>query len=135
MKRFEDKVDKSGDCWVWLAATRKGYGHFWYEGRSISAHRIAWLLKHGTLPPDDMLVCHTCDNPACVNPDHLFLGDHSANNKDAWNKGRGKNQHDGSVTENIIQLHDEGKTPVEIMRKLGSSRVHTYRVIKEIKEQ
>ena len=131
MKRFEDKVDKSGDCWVWTAATRVGYGAFWYEGRQLGAHRIAWMLKHGEMPPDDMLICHHCDNPACVNPDHLFIGTFADNNRDAWEKDRGKNQWDGKVTKEVQRLHADGVSAIEIINKTGYSRTHVYRVIRE----
>lgn len=87
--RFWPKVDVSGDCWVWTACRdSRGYGRMSYPGRgSERAHRIAWELAYGDVPTG-MCVLHHCDNPRCVRPEHLFLGDRDANNKDKVAKGR-----------------------------------------------
>lgn len=91
MDRFWSKVDKSGDCWEWTACrTRAGYGQFKSDGRLHRAHRLAWALTNGPIP-EGKHVLHRCDNPGCVNPDHLFLGSHQDNMDDMSNKGRRKN--------------------------------------------
>jgi hypothetical protein len=94
---FWKKVDKSGDCWIWTAnRLPKGYGLFgrqyWDEMHTQLAHRWAWFLTHGDLP-HDLLVCHRCDNPPCVRPEHLFLGTSKDNNRDRAGKWRHHNQH------------------------------------------
>ncbi len=87
--RFWGKVLKTSSCWVWQGSTNEcGYGEFWLSPRVVRAHRFSWLLHHGD--PAGAHVLHTCDNPACVNPEHLFLGTHTDNMKDMTRKGRGK---------------------------------------------
>jgi hypothetical protein len=91
-ERFWSKVDKSGECWVWTASTgRFGYGQFMTveDGmrRNNKAHRFAWELTNGPIPAGK-LVLHSCDNPACVKPAHLFLGSQDDNMRDMREKGR-----------------------------------------------
>ena len=91
-ERFWSKVAITADdnqCWLWLAGkTDNRYGHFWYNSKVDKAHRVAWMLPDYVLP-DGMEVCHSCDNPSCVNPKHLFLGTHQDNVDDMNLKGRG----------------------------------------------
>lgn len=88
-KRFWSKVDKTDTCWVWLASTTDGYGNFWFGPKRYKAHRFSYELEYGSVP-DGLLVCHQCDNPPCVRPDHLFLGTNKDNAQDRASKGRGR---------------------------------------------
>lgn len=74
-KRFDVRhtVDASG-CWPWIGgADRGGYGRFYVGDHTVQAHRASWMLHRGPIP-EGKLVCHHCDVPGCVNPDHLFVG-------------------------------------------------------------
>lgn len=96
-ERFWSKVLKTKECWLWTGATKgagpqAAYGHFHIQGRGlVPAHRYAYETLVGAIP-EAMSVCHNCpsgDNPACVRPDHLFLGTQSDNMRDMIRKGRG----------------------------------------------
>lgn len=86
--KFWSKAEKSGDCWIWQdSLTEKGYGQFRIGNKKIRAHRMAYLLSGGTIP-NGMMVCHKCDNPSCINPNHLFIGTAKDNVRDCIQKGR-----------------------------------------------
>jgi glutaredoxin len=95
IERFFQKVDKSGsekfpDCWIWTGApTSRNYGSFSYFTKkpAIGAHVASYLFHKGEIP-DGQIVRHNCDNPPCVNPEHLILGTHSDNMKDMFERGR-----------------------------------------------
>ena len=88
--RFESKINKlpNGGCWIWNGGNNeKGYGMIQVGGKQIRAHRLSYELYVGAVPPG-MLVCHSCDNPPCCNPKHLWLGTNADNQRDKLNKGR-----------------------------------------------
>lgn len=91
--RFWEKVDKKGpdECWEWTASKfENGYGQIdtgGKDGKNMKAHRVAWMLTNGPIP-EGKCVLHTCDNPGCVNPSHLFTGSNADNSYDMMQKNR-----------------------------------------------
>lgn len=115
--RFWSKVYKfsesNGGCWVWTAAsTARMYGYFRCKigGKRalIRAHIYSWQLFTGKPVPKGLCVCHKCDHPYCVNPDHLFLGTHDDNVQDKISKGRQSHKLDTKQVIEIRQLHQAG---------------------------
>lgn len=90
-ERFAEKFHPGEGCWNWTSAIgSRGYGIFWHGAarRSVMAHRFALELAIGREIPSDQVVMHSCDNPKCVNPEHLSLGSIRDNAIDARDKGR-----------------------------------------------
>lgn len=91
LERFWSYVDRSDDvdrCWIWRGNVgSSGYGRFGINCGRYLAHRVSYMIFNGHFP-DEMFICHTCDNPLCVNPSHLFLGTNQDNIADMVRKGR-----------------------------------------------
>lgn len=88
-ERFWAKVKKGGedDCWEWIGAKARKYGYSKIKGKFIGAHKLSYKINKGLIPKG-ILVLHSCDNPPCVNPKHLWLGTQLENMKDRDKKGR-----------------------------------------------
>lgn len=91
-------VKRKNECWEFNAfsirTSKNGFkknGAVWIDGKNISAHRFSFQLENGPIP-EGLEVCHSCDNPPCVNPNHLFLGNQSINMLDMVKKGRNKHK-------------------------------------------
>lgn len=151
-ERFWPKVDKNGPtmphmqtpCWIWTGSrNRQGYGVIkvgnHYDGwRGQKAHRVSWFIATGSWPTLDM--CHHCDNPSCVNPDHLFQGDASTNMKDAVRKGRiivryGEENPSHKLTASkvaeIRQRYGDGEKQTDLAKQYGVIQAHISRIVRE----
>lgn len=92
-EEFWLQVQKSDTCWLWTAHESIDYhGRVRWMGKMHGAHRVSWRLANNAEIPHGLFVCHRCDTPACVNPDHLFLGTCKQNMEDMISKSRHRNQ-------------------------------------------
>lgn len=137
--RIYQKVNQysnHNECWLWKGAKYvNGYGNLRVNKRHLSAHRYSYELHHPlTLPIENIkyVVCHTCDTPACVNPNHLFLGTRSDNMRDCVDKGRFyKEVHDWNhLGEKAYQAILSTEKVLEI-RKLWATGNYTLRQLYE----
>ena len=87
-ERFFKYVNKEKDCWIWTASKNwQGYGKIGVNYKDYRAHRLSWIIHHGHIPKGK-LVLHRCDNPSCVNPNHLYIGNYKDNSNDCSVRGR-----------------------------------------------
>ncbi len=108
--RFWEKINVGGpdECWLWTGAkTRKGYGLIGRDGRLYRSNRVVLEMKLGRSLHDGEQACHTCDNPTCCNPSHLWPGTNSQNQLDAVSKGRHAMQIPGARAKVSASLRGE----------------------------
>jgi HNH endonuclease len=154
-QRFWAKVKKTDSCWIWTASKRaKGYGAFCHSVNGVQiqdrAHRYSWLIHKGAIP-EGLWVLHNCpggDNPACVNPAHLFLGNVNDNNQDMKLKGRhvaggthcgrdgkwprGLNHHGVKINEEIVREIRALKSThsySQLSKRFGLALGHLNRIV------
>lgn len=149
-ERFWVKVDmrewEPGDCWEWTAQVNAaGYGNIaapGKHGKPLLAHRVAYELFYGPIPNDGpspfgWIVLHSCDNPGCVNPSHLRLGDHAANSRDARSRNRlalgvrcGSSKLQPKQVAEIRALYAAGGTShSKLARQFGVNHVTIHKVV------
>lgn len=142
MEKFWESVTKAEGCWTWIGSTNNdGYGQLSLRGKTVLAHRTSWEIHKGEIP-SDVCVCHTCDNPGCVNPEHLFLGSHAANMRDKAEKGRapgwsvsqkGEDNYRARLTweevERIRTNVANGTPQIEEARRVGMSKGRISEII------
>lgn len=126
-------------CWLWVGTTNnKGYGQLKINKKNTGAHRVSYMVHIGPIP-EGMFVLHQCDNPACINPYHLFLGTHADNMRDKVQKGRmhdqrGEHNPKAKITE--LQARDaheraaKGERQSDIARSYGVTRSAISRIIR-----
>lgn len=151
-ERFFEKVNKNGPihpilktkCWLWTASTSHGYGLIGYNGKLLSPHRVIYQNLVQPIPVG-LSVLHKCDNPSCVNPDHLFLGTHADNMQDMANKGRsnkgkpnlknkGENHGMAKLTQKQVKAirflyKNSPMSQKELAEKFGVHQVHISRIV------
>jgi hypothetical protein len=114
--------EPNSGCWLWLrGCSTAGYGQLSLAGKVVYAHRFSYERKYGPLEPD-ACVLHRCDNPICVNSDHLFVGSKTDNNRDMAKKGRVKGQKLSAA--DVIAIRADMRIGREIARDYGVSKTH-----------
>lgn len=129
--RFWEKVRKTEGCWLWEGASPgdRGYGTIRVGDDNVGTHRVSWMLHYGPIP-EGKIVCHHCDTPECVRPDHLFLGteqdnidDRDAKNRQARGETSGMSKLTDESVREIRRLRSIGHTQQDIADRFGVSSV------------
>ena len=127
-ERVWDFVARTATCWLWTGYKDfKGYGIIHAGGR-YRAHRLVWELVNGQIP-ENLFVLHRCDNPSCVNPDHLFLGTNQENTADSMRKGRRYSKLSWDSVRAMRKDRAAGATQVDLASKYGVSPTHVTLIL------
>jgi len=138
LQRFWKYVSKTDGCWLWTAALNTyGYGCFWWNKKQHQSHRVSWYIKHGV--DSNKLLLHSCDNPACVNPEHLREGTQADNMKDKVKRRRqalGEKNGNCRLTEkdvlDILSRHKAGDSIRGLGREYGVSKTAISHILKGV---
>jgi hypothetical protein len=143
-ERFEEKYMEYQwfQCWPFIESRNDdGYGEFWIDGRMVKAHRVAYALEHEEVPGDEF-VLHSCHIPNCVNPNHLRLGTHSENVRDAVERGTWREARTGEdngraelSAEQVRAIRDRydatDATYSDLADEYGVTSAHIGRIVRE----
>lgn len=130
-------IDGATGCWVWNGyRMRLGYGRVALDGKAVSAHRASYMTFRGPIPKG-AFVCHTCDNRACINPDHLYLGNHATNMRDMTARQRhpgggqrGEEHYAAKLTErDVREMRASGQHYADAAKKYGITKGYAWSVI------
>lgn len=145
--RLDKHIDKSeifGGCWYWTGSRSiRGYGRFQYKGKIVGAHRVTYEVYKGPIP-EGLFILHSCDNPSCVNPNHLIEGTQKDNMRDMFGKNRypmeklyqpGPDHHNAKLTWEQVQeirfLYAQGEiTQWDLGVKFGVTQPVINRVVR-----
>lgn len=123
-------------CWIWDGGTAGDYGKVRFNGKTLSTHKASFITFNGEVPKGKW-VCHSCDNPLCINPDHLFLGSPSDNRRDCVQKKRmalGQDHKWAKLTniqiDEVRKLKQEGMSYYRLSRIFDCSVTHLFNIIK-----
>lgn len=137
IRRFWERVDTTGDCWLWTGACNpQGYGLLRSRTVAFLAHRMSYVLTNGKIP-SGLWVLHQCDTPACVNPNHLWLGTDLDNARDKQQKGRGnqpKGEENGRCKLSEAQVLEivrryENETARSLAEEFGVRIDHIFNIV------
>jgi len=128
LEKFESKFTKTDTCWIWHSLGKNGRCNtFMLNGKNRSAHTAAWILYIGEIP-EGKIVCHTCDDGRCVNPDHLWTGTYKENTADMFSKGRARVFKGEETTQSILNnkivtdIYTSELSNAQLARKYGVAR-------------
>ena len=129
-QRFFKNVDKTGICWIWKGCLINNYGIMYYR-KPMRVHRFSYLIHIGELNSEKM-ICHTCDNSLCVNPNHLYQGSAKDNSRDSAERCRipsGENSHFAKLKkEDVRNILKSKKKGVDLAKQYGVSENHISRI-------
>jgi hypothetical protein len=144
---LKTKRDSKTGCWNWTGSkTTAGYGEIGFDGETHYVHRVSHIIYNGLIDEENPYICHTCDNPSCINPDHLFAGSHQDNIQDAADKGRvptpqaaqsGEDHHSAKMTaDKVVRLREmyaSGEyTQTELANRFGIGAAQASSIIRGV---
>lgn len=131
--RFWKSVEKTTTCWNWTGSrTTFGYGCIQFDGRLIGAHRASWIIHKGLIPTDKQ-VLHSCDNPRCVNPSHLRLGNQKDNVRDIYRRNRKRGILSIEEVKKIREMRNSGLSQQRIGALFGRSQTTIGRIFQNVR--
>lgn len=134
--RFWTLIDQSSDCWEWQGDLDKdGYGVFFWKGRKFGAHQLALSFTSGEMKLPGLDTCHSCDNPACCNPDHIRFDTRRSNVADMHKRGRAVSPAARLTAEQVVTIRERrahGATQKTLAEQFGLSPAYVSEIVRGI---